>query len=171
MPDATTSTKLITRSGLSLSLRPVGRDDGPLLKDLFDNVTREDLRFRFLTGVLKVSDDQIATMLDVDHKLTEDFLAFSDDGTPVGSALVAIDPSRERAEVAVAVRADFKDRGVGWTLLNHAAAYAKAQGVKTLESVESRLQQKALEVERDSGFTVKSYPDDATLVIVSKQLQ
>lgn len=81
--------------------------------------------------MLKVSDDQIAAMIDVDHKQTEDFLAFADDGTLVGSAMVAIDLSGERAEVAIAVRAGYKHQGVGWTLLSLAAAYAKAQGCRT----------------------------------------
>ena len=152
-------------------MRPVTRDDGPLLRDFFDKVTLEDLRFRFLTAMLRVSDDQIASMIDVDHKQTEDFLAFVDDGALVGSAMIAIEPAGERAEVAIAVRADYKHQGVGWTLLNRAADHAKTRGCRTLEAVESRLNQKAIEVERDSGFTVKAYPDDATLVIVSKQLQ
>ncbi|MCF8706298.1 MAG: GNAT family N-acetyltransferase [Sphingobium sp. 32-64-5] len=171
MSDIPSFTEVVTRSGLSLSLRPVTRDDGPLLRDFFDKVTLEDLRFRFLTAMLRVSDDQIASMIDVDHKQTEDFLAFVDDGALVGSAMIAIEPAGERAEVAIAVRADYKHQGVGWTLLNRAADHAKTRGCRTLEAVESRLNQKAIEVERDSGFTVKAYPDDATLVIVSKQLQ
>lgn len=171
MSDRAFFTEATTRSGLSLSLRPVMSDDGPLLRDLFDRVTPEDLRFRFLTAMLKVSADQIAAMIDVDHKQTEDILAFADDGTLVGSAMIAIEPSGERAEVAIAVRADYKEQGVGWTLLNLAADYAKARGSRTLEAVESRLNQKAIDVERDSGFTVKAYPGDGTLVIVSKELQ
>src|SRR3546814_20525559 len=75
--------------------------------------------------------------------------------------MIAIEPAGERAEVASAVRADYKHQGVGWTLLNRAADYAKTRGCRTLEAVESRLNQKAIEVERDSGFTVKAYPDDA----------
>ena len=171
MSGIASSTEVVTRSGLRLSVRPVARDDGPVLKDFFGRVTPEDLRFRFLTAMLEVSDDRIAAMVDVDHKQTEDLLAFVDDGTLVGSAMIAIDPSGDRAEVAIAVRADYKHRGVGWTLLNRAADYAKARGSRTLEAVESRLNQKAIEVERDSGFTMKAYPGDATLVIVSKQLQ
>lgn len=171
MSEITSFTEVMARSGLRISIRRVTRDDRALLKDFFEGVSLEDLRFRFLTAMLKVSDEQIAIMVDVDHKQTEDFLAFIDDGTLVGTAMIATDPSRERAEVAIAVRADFKHRGVGWTLLNHAAEFATAIGIKTLEAVESRLNQKAIEVERDSGFTVKAYPDDATLVIVSKQLR
>lgn len=171
MSNITSFTDVVTQSGLRLSLRSVTHDDGPLLRDFFDKVTPEDLRFRFLTAMLRVSDEQIAAMIDVDHKQTEDFLAFVDDGALVGSAMIAIEPAGERAEVAIAVRADYKHQGVGWTLLNRAADYAKTRGCRTLEAVESRLNQKAIEVERDSGFTVKAYPEDATLVIVSKQLQ
>ncbi len=165
-----TVTDVVTRFGLGLKIRPVQADDGPRLKTFFEYVAQEDLRFRFLTAMLHVSDERIAAMVDVDHKQTEDFLAFIDDGTLVGSAMVVTDPSRERAEVAIAVHEDFKHRGIGWTLLNHAADHAKAQGVRTLESVESRSNQEAIEVERDFGFTVKAYPDDPTLVVVSKEL-
>ena len=171
MSELPSFTEVVTRSGLGLSIRRVTPDDRALLKDFFDGVSPEDLRFRFLTAMRSVSDERIAMMVDVDHKQTEDFLAFIDDGILVGTAMIATDPSRERAEVAIAVRADFKHRGVGWTLLNHAADFAGAIGVKTLEAVESRLNQEAIEVERDSGFTVKAYPGDATLVVVSKQLQ
>lgn len=171
MSDIASFTEVFTQSGLGLSLRPASHEDGPLLKDFFARVTPEDIGFRFLTSMPKVSDDQIASLTDVDHKRTEDFLAFTDDGTLVGSAMIAIEPSGERAEVAIAVRADYKQQGVGWTLLNLAADHAKARGCRTLEAVENRLNRKAIEVERDSGFTVKSYPGDSTLVIVSKKLQ
>src|SRR3546814_7250652 len=117
MSDIPSFTEVVTRSGLSLSLRPVTRDDGPLLRDFFDKVTPEDLRFRFLTAMLRVSDDQIASMIDVDHKQTEAFLAFVDDGALVGSAMIAIEPAGERAEVSIAVRENGRTKGVGWPLL------------------------------------------------------
>ncbi|WP_245896605.1 GNAT family N-acetyltransferase [Sphingomonas fennica] len=163
------TTRLKTRSGLELEIRPVRRDDGPLLREFFAGVATDDLRFRFLSGVNSVSDDQIAQMVDVDHKQTEDFLALAD-GSLVATGLVASDSGRNRAEVAIVVRADHKKRGIGWTLLDHIADYARSIGIKTLESVEDRHNQAAIDVERDSGFTVKPYGDDPTLVVVSKQL-
>tara|TARA_B100000378_G_scaffold135220_2_gene109203 strand:+ start:2380 stop:2961 length:582 start_codon:yes stop_codon:yes gene_type:complete len=161
---------LTTHSGLTLAVRPVRKDDGERLRAFFANVATDDLRYRFLSGINEVSSDQIAAMVDVDHKQTEDFLAFVDGDTLVATALIATDPAGERSEVAIVVRADHKHKGIGWTMLNHAAAYAKARGVKSLESVESRQNKSAIEVERDSGFDVKPYPGDSTLVIVSKQL-
>ena len=160
---------LKTRAGLDLMVRPVRKDDGELLRGFFSAVAADDLRFRFLSGINRVSDDQIASMIDVDHKQTEDFLAFAGD-ILVATGLVAGDTARERAEVAIVVRADHKNRGVGWTLLDHIAAYAKSIGIKSLESLEDRHNQAAIEVERDSGFTIRPYGDDPTLVVVSKQL-
>ncbi|EPR11335.1 hypothetical protein M527_04440 [Sphingobium indicum IP26] len=161
---------LETRSGLSLQVRPVSSDDGNLLKAFFSKVTTDDLRFRFLSGINEVSDDQIAMMTNVDHKQTEDFLAFTDDNMLVATAMIAKDPTGKRAEVAIVVRGDYKQKGIGWTMLNHAADYARSTGVETLEAVESRQNEQAIGVERDFGFTVKPYDDDSTLVIVTKKL-
>src|SRR3546814_18865277 len=80
MSDITSFTEVMARSGLRLSIRRATRDARALLKDFFEGVSLEDLRFRFLTAMLKVSDEQIAILVDVDHKQTEDFLAFIHDG-------------------------------------------------------------------------------------------
>lgn len=170
MTDSAQSTQLQTRDGFPLTVRAVRKGDADLLRDFFAQVATEDLRFRFLSGVNAISESQIAAMIDVDHKQTEDFLAFADGETLVATGMIASDPDQERAEVAIVVRADHKKKGIGWTLLDHIAGYAKAIGIKTLESVESRQNQAAIGVERDSGFSVKPYGDDPTLVIVSRQL-
>jgi len=165
------SAELLTRAGVRLFVRPVRNGDDSILEQFFNKVTTDDLRFRFLTGLNTVSRSQIAAMTDVDHKHTEDFLAFAEDRTTLlATALIASDESLDRAEVAIAVRADHKNKGLGWSLLDHVAHYATARGIKSLESIESRANQAAIEVERDLGFTVRSYPDDQSLVIVSKQL-
>jgi GNAT superfamily N-acetyltransferase len=165
-----TTLRLQTRSGLEIFVRPVRADDAEALKQFFAGVSPEDLRFRFLTGLLHVSDEQIGAMVDVDHKQTEDLLAFLADGTLVASAMLAVEPSGQRGEVAIAVRADHKNKGIGWCLLHSTADLARSLGVKILEAVESREHHAAIEVERDSGFTVHPYPDESTLVIVRKQL-
>ncbi len=170
MAESAETTQLQTRAGLALSVRPVRKDDASLLRDFFTRVATDDLRFRFLTGLNEVSEDQIVAMVDVDHKQTEDFLAFAENGELLATGLLASDKDQERAEVAIVVRADHKHQGIGWSLLGHIASYAKANGIKVLESVESRQNQSAIEVERDSGFAIKPYGDDPTLVIVSKQL-
>jgi ribosomal protein S18 acetylase RimI-like enzyme len=85
--------------------------------------------------------------------------------------MVAADPDLERAEVAIAVSAESKHRGIGWTLLDHVAQYAAARGIGTLESIESRDNREAIGLEREMGFTMMPCPGDATLVLLRKRLR
>src|SRR5690349_768327 len=110
------SAELQTRSGLRLKVRSAAPDDEDLLSEFFTHVTPEDLRFRFLTPVKKPGHQLVASLVDVDHTRTENLLAFeAETDLLVATAMVAADPSLDRAEVAIAVRTDFKHKGVGWT--------------------------------------------------------
>lgn len=166
------SSDIVTRAGVVLHVRPVKVEDRKLLEEFFAHVAAEDLRFRFLGGMHEVSHERLVAMTDVDHELTENFLAFAGGGKAVvATAMVACDPSMEKAEVAISVRADHKHKGVAWELLRHVARYAQARGVKSLESIESRENHEAIELEREQGFVAAAYPDDPTLVLIRKDLR
>ncbi|NIH75535.1 threonine dehydrogenase-like Zn-dependent dehydrogenase/GNAT superfamily N-acetyltransferase [Ochrobactrum sp. P20RRXII] len=161
-----------TRSGLIFHVRRVNVTDEQALKQFFSKVSAEDLSFRFLSGAKEISHQRMLSMIDIDHKQKENFLAvLPDNNNVIATAMLACDPLFERGEVAISVRADFKGKGVAWELLRHIARYAEAQGVKLLEAIESRENHEAIELEREQGFSVEPYPDDATLLLVSKRLQ
>jgi threonine dehydrogenase-like Zn-dependent dehydrogenase/GNAT superfamily N-acetyltransferase len=166
------SCDLVTRTGLVLHVRPASSRDETSLAEFFRHVTPEDLRFRFLGGIREVSHDRLMAMTQVDHKSTENFLALVDGGkTIVASAMVASDASGTRAEVAISVRADYKHKGVAWELLRHIARFAAAMGVEVLESIESRENHEAIELEREQGFVATTYEDDPTLMLIRKELR
>lgn len=163
--------RLDTRSGIHLDVRPVTIADEPLLAEFFDHVTKEDLRFRYLVGIDHVSQERIAELAEIDHAQIENYLAFGEGGAPlIATALLACDPNYERAEVAITIREDFKNQGIGWELLSYLANVARSKGVKVLESIEQRDNHAAIELERHMGFTTEADPDDPTLIIVRKQL-
>ncbi|WP_164843936.1 GNAT family N-acetyltransferase [Croceicoccus ponticola] len=164
------SQELETRSGMKLDLRPVTVSDGPALADLFHRMDVEDLRFRFLTGLSVVKPHQIASMIEVDHRQAEHLLAFDHaSGALAGSVMLVADKGLEIAEVAVVVADEFRGKGIGWTLLRHAADLARERGLKTLRSIESRANHDALEVERTLGFRARAYDGDPTLVLVEAE--
>jgi GNAT superfamily N-acetyltransferase len=162
-------TTLTTWKDFSFRVRPARPDDEPLLAELFRQVSLEDRRFRFLTGVGEVGHALLERLVAVDHDRSENFLAFDGD-KPIGTAMLAADPGLQRAEVAISLDADYKNRGIGWALLDHLARYAERRGIKRIESVESRENRQALAVEADMGFRVEPYPGDPGLVLVSKDL-
>lgn len=162
---------IVTRSGIALHVRPARPEDEKALAEFFKHVTPEDLRFRFLDGMREVSHERLVAMTNIDHRQTENFLAFAEDGkTVIATAMLACDAALVRGEVAISIRADYKHKGVAWELLRHTARYAEAKGVKTIESIESRDNHEAIELEREQGFVAESYPGDTTLVLIRKKL-
>ncbi len=164
-------TSLTTGTGLRLRVRPAIAADEGALETFFVHVTLEDLRFRFLSAVQHVGHDQIAAMLRADQARTETFLAYEENGTLVGVATLAADDTGETAEVAVSVHRDWKAQGIGWSLLRYVAQIARAKGISRLQSIESRDNHAAIEVERDLGFSARAYPGDPTLILVEADLR
>ena len=162
---------LTTRAGVKMRVRPILPDDEDALADLFHHVTTDDLRFRFLTGLRDVGRDRLVAMTQIDYWRTMHFLAFAPDGTAIASALLACDPDRERAELAVSVRSDFKGKGVSWTLVEHVVRYAEAEGIGAIESVESCENRAALALEREAGFVPVPGTEIGTEVVLRRVLR
>jgi GNAT superfamily N-acetyltransferase len=165
-------TSHLTRSGFRLQVRAACPDDEGIVTEFFAHVTPEDLRFRFLADVSPVEPSHIRTLTRVDHQQIEDFLAFTEDRSMmVASAMLACDKAMERGEVAIVIRATHKHKGIGWELLAHVVRYAETLGLSTIESIESRDNHAAIELERAMGFTAKPVPDDPTLFLISLKLK
>jgi N-acetylglutamate synthase-like GNAT family acetyltransferase len=166
------SRDLVTRTGFRFHVRPAKPSDEAALGDFFTHVTPEDLRFRFLTGLSRVGHHQLAAMTSIDHRLTENFLAFEKGGAAIlATAMLACDDEMRTGEIAIAIRSDYKARGISWDLLAHVADYAEAKGLTTIQSIESSDNHAAIEMERQMGFVAAPYPGDATLVLVQRQLK
>lgn len=153
------------------NVRPVCADDEVSLAEFFRHVTPDDIRFRFLTGIKDVGHDRFFAMTHVDHHQTENFIAFIDgESEIIATAMLACDADLERGEVAISIRSDFKNDGVGWAMLKLVTRHANSIGVKIIESIESRENHAAIDLEREMGFTATSYPGDATLMLLQRTL-
>lgn len=171
MATAVQSLSVTSRSGFTFHVRPVMPEDEAALAEFFAHVTADDLRFRFLTGLKTVGTQRLEAMTHVDHRHTENFIALTEDESEIiASAMLACDPEFERGEVAISVRSDFKQHGIGWEMLTHVARHAEAIGVRTLESIEMRDNHSAIELERDMGFTATPFPGDASLLLLQRKL-
>ena len=164
------TSQVTTRSGIALNIRPAAPADREAVLTFLRAVEPPDLRFRFLSAV-KPSDELARMLTDVDHRSTEDLIAFDGaDGTIAATAMIADGESRATAEVAVLVRSDLKDRGIGWEMLRQACEYARARGYGRVECVESSSNNKAIALEREQGFASRLHPDSAELTIVARNL-
>lgn len=166
------ASELVTQSGFNFFVRPVRADDEPLLAAFFERVSREDLRFRFLSGVSHVGHDVLSRMTHVDYRRTISFLAFDETRREIlATAMLATDPDRTHAEIALATRSDMKGKGLSWTLLEYVLRYAKSERIETVEAIESADHDAALRMEREMGFSIESDPADPTIRILRRSFE
>lgn len=157
---------LETRSGFRLEVRPATPADAPALAQMFDAVSPEDRRFRFLSASERISAEQVALLANADNALSESFLAFAEHGALVATGMLAWDAEMDTAEVAISICADHKGLGIGWTLLAFLAGQAMRRGVKRLISIESRDNHSAITLEREMGFTARAVEGDPAAILL-----
>ena len=167
-PDYPSKSK--TSGGIDLDIRPAAPKDRAKILKFLEATDALDLRFRFLSAV-KASDALAAMLSDVNHRSTEDLIAFDQqDGSITATAMIAQGSAPDRAEIAILVRSDLKGHGIGWEMLNQACEYARDRGYRHLDCIESSSNQRTISLEREQGFTSRLHPGETELMVLTKDL-
>jgi acetyltransferase len=157
------------RDGTVLRLRPLRPEDEPLLHDLAAHMSHEDLRLRFFTPVQGLTHAVAARLsqLDYDRELA---LLAQRDGMALGVVHFFSDPDKLRAEYAIAVRSDWKGRGVGFLLMTRLIHIARQRGIGELVGEVLRENEPMLRMCRELGFSLVPQSADPAVVQVRKRL-
>jgi acetyltransferase len=138
----------------------------------------EDIRLRFFAPIRELSHSFAARLSQIDYDREMALLA-EHDGLTLGIARYFADPDRLRAEYAIAVRSDWKGRGVGYVLMTRLVGYvlmtrlidaARHLGLGELIGDGLHENRPMLEMCRELGFKVTAHQNDAALLTVQKSL-
>jgi acetyltransferase len=157
------------RDDTEIDLRPIRPEDEALLHDLVGHMTQVDLRRRFLAPIRALSHQLAARMTQIDYDREMALVAIHR-GTVLGIARYFADPDRLQAEYAVAVRSDWKGRGVGYALMQRLIEIARQYGIGELVGDVLRENEPMLAMCRGLAFEIRADPNDAALVRVRKKL-
>jgi acetyltransferase len=157
------------RDGTALRMRPLRPEDEPMLQDLAAHMTREDLRRRFFAAVQGLTHVVAARLSQLDYDREMALLAECD-GTPLGVAHFFADPDKLRAEYAIAVRSDWKGRGLGYLLMKRLIDVARQRGIGELVGQVLRENEPMLQMCRELGFAIAPEPADPAVMRVRKPL-
>ena len=126
---------------------------------------------RFFIARPHTSHKQIARFTQIDYAREMAFVAIEETrGNILGVARFVADPDYRRAEYAIIVASDLKGRGLGWTLMKHLIAYARAEGLSDLFGEVLAENETMLIMCRELGFKIESIPDDMSLKRVTLHL-
>ena len=121
--------------GETLVLRPVRPEDEPAHRRFVEQLSPDDLRFRFFNARRELAHSELARLTQIDYAREMAFVAVrpgADGNETLGVARAAIDPDNLEAEFAIVVRSDLQGRGLGRLLMDKLIAYQAAQGTQRL---------------------------------------
>lgn len=118
--------------GRTVHVRPVVPDDAEELKAAVERADPETLHLRFLGGRPPQTDDEFRRLVTLDYDRRFAVAAFDENGTGIGIARYESKAGSDRAEVAVAVDAQWRRLGVATALFRVLGEAAVGNGITTL---------------------------------------
>ena len=114
-------------------VRPLRRDDGPLLDQILAGMSAESRFRRFHVAKPRLTQGERERLTAVDERDHLAAIAITEDGSPVGVARIARMPDDpEYGELAVSVVDAWQGHGLGDQLLAHVAVRASDAGLDAL---------------------------------------
>ena len=157
------------RDGREVRLRRLRPEDEPMLHDLAAHMNPQDLRLRLFTPVHGLTHTVAARLPQLAYDRELALLAELDERA-LGVVHFFADPDKRRAEYAIAVRSDWKGRGLGYLLMTRLIDIARQRGIRKLVGEVLRENAPMLNMCRELGFVVTTEPGDPAAVMVSKTL-
>ncbi len=151
-----------TRSGMEVLLRPVRISDEPALKDFFYSLSDRSIYQRFISARKDMPHERLQEFVVIDYTAEMVLLAVvEEEGREivVGVGQYGIDAETHTAEVALVVRDDLQNRGVGTELLDYLTLLAKRAGLLGFTAEVLTENEAMMNLFERSGFVIEKRRD------------
>jgi acyl-CoA hydrolase/GNAT superfamily N-acetyltransferase len=121
-----------TRSGLNILLRPVKIGDEPLMKDFFYNLSNDSMYRRFMSARMDMPHERLQEFGIIDYANSMMILAIvvgDSKETVAAIGQYEINKKMHTAEVALVVKDEYQNKGVGHDLLTYLTRLARRRGL------------------------------------------
>ena len=147
-----------TKGGVEVLVRPVKINDEPLLQDFFRQVSDETLRKRFMSVRTEMPHERLQELTIVDyteHMVLLAVMEHEGQEEAVGIGQYRISEAANVAEVALVVRDDYQNRGIGRELLGRLTYLAKLRGLFAFTAQVLIENRQMLNLFENSGFQIR----------------
>lgn len=162
-----------TADGVPVTIRPIQAEDREIELAFVQGLSSSSRYLRFFSTVKDLSPQLLDRFTQVDFPDEMAFIATLETAgaeEEIGVARYAPGSTESTAEFAVVVADAWQGRGIGRELMQHLFVVAEDSGFERIEGAVLKANAHMLRFCRELGFAVNSYPDDAQLVLVAKDL-
>jgi acetyltransferase len=160
------------RDGREVFIRPVRPEDEALFFAFVERVHAEDLRLRFFAPIREFTHAFMARLVQIDYARAIAFVAIdASTGDMMGVVRLHADANHQSGEYAILLRSDLKGLGLGWELMQLMLAWARTEGLRTVEGQVLRENHTMLDMAGKLGFEVRPDPGDRDVVLVSRAVE
>jgi acetyltransferase len=158
-------------SGRRFFLRAIRPEDETALVAMLHRSSRDDIRLRFFASMKEFPHTFAARLTQIDYDREMALVALDPGSNEIcGAVRLIADPDNEAAEFAVMVRSDLKGAGLGYSLMDHIIAYARARGIQRVFGEVLRENTIMLHMAEEMGFATVSHGDQPEVVTVKLEL-
>ncbi len=146
------------KSGLEFLVRPLKITDESLYREFLHNLSDLSLYRRFISKRQDMPHERIQQLIVIDYSREMAVAAVIGDEkqeTIIGIGRYYIDPERQIAEVAFAVRDDYQGQGIGYELLSYLTYLAKRAGLRGFTADVLAQNEPMLHVFKKGGFKIE----------------
>lgn len=152
---------IVLENGWRVFARPIRPDDEPLVLDLLQHVSKDDLRLRFFDSIREFTHLFLARLTQLDYTRAMAFIAFDEaTGETLGMVRIYSDPNHEAGEYAILLRSTIHGRGLGWTLMQMIIEYSRSAGLTRVFGQVLQDNSAMLSMCRELGFEIKTDSED-----------
>lgn len=130
--------RITLNNGAGVFLRPIIQSDGPLLKDLFNKMSVESAYLRFLRRLNALPEYMVNELTDINYHSNFALVAVikeNENDVIIAVARYGYDLEEGCTDLAVAVRDDWQQLGLGETMLSKVVNIAKDHGITHFTSM------------------------------------
>jgi len=160
----------VTGAGAA-DMRPIRPDDEFRYEAFFAKISPGDVRLRFFTPRVDLSQRFVARLTQIDYAREMAFVAISKTTDDLlGVVRLVLDPDLERGEFGLLVRSDMQGLGLGWALMQHLIRYGQHEGIAQITGSVLAENTTMISMARQLGFEVKPDAEDQSVFQVTLTL-
>lgn len=165
--------RMLLSGGLEIIIRPIRPEDARIEQTFVRNLSPQSKYFRFMQSLQELTPTMLVRFTQIDYDREMALIAVrmqQGEEQELGVARYVTNPDGDSCEFAIVVSDEWRNKGIGSTLMTELMKVAKAKGLDEMDGEVLADNHEMLALVKKLGFSVLLSEEDGTIYTVRKKL-